>query len=341
VRIRGEYGSPDFMAAYHAAFTGAPLPTKKNEVRAHSVKWLIDLYHQSAQWKVLSYATRKQRDQVYAQVITNVGPEHISCLTRAAIIAGRDRRASKPSAPVTFMKAIRSLCAWAVEAGHLPFDPCAGISHLRQKKKGSGFKVWQEDWVAQYEVRWPLGTKEQIWLAVLMYSGLRRGDAVRYGRQHVSGGKGAIGVRGGIGTIKLQKAEETVEVHLPILNELADVLERGPIGDMTFIVGSSGLPLTKESFGNYFRDACVAAGVPGRAHGLRKLAATRAANNGATDKELQALFGWTDYKMPQLYTRGADRRKLSMGAVEKMLPAKKHSSRQKEPHLVTSGLAKD
>jgi hypothetical protein len=31
--------------------------------------------------------------------------------------------------------------------------------------------------------------------------------------------------------------------------------------------------LTKESFGNEFRKACKAAGVPGSAHGVRKIAA--------------------------------------------------------------------
>jgi len=60
------------------------------------------------------------------------------------------------------------------------------------------------------------------------------------------------------------------------------------------------------------------AGVPGRAHGLRKLDATRAANNRATINELQALFGWTDVKMPMLYTKAADRQHLSMEAMDKI-----------------------
>ena len=48
-------------------------------------------------------------------------------------------------------------------------------------------------------------------------------------------------------------------------------------------VGERGEPLTKESFGNIFKDACKAAGVSGSAHGVRKIAATAAANNGATE----------------------------------------------------------
>src|SRR3546814_6251923 len=67
--------------------------------------------------------------------------------------------------------------------------------------------------------------------------------------------------------------------------------------DLTFIVGANGRPLTKESFGNEFKSACKAAGVPGSAHGVRKIAATRAADNGATEAQLMAIFGWTDPKM--------------------------------------------
>jgi hypothetical protein len=53
----------------------------------------------------------------------------------------------------------------------------------------------------------------------------------------------------------------------------------------------NGKPLTKESFGNAFKDACRAAGIFNRsAHGCRKIAATRAAEAGATVAELNALF---------------------------------------------------
>jgi integrase len=72
----------------------------------------------------------------------------------------------------------------------------------------------------------------------------------------------------------------------------------------------------KESFGNLFRKACRAAGLRNRSpHGLRKIAATRAADAGATEKQLMAIFGWTDGKMAAHYTKSADRRRLSQGAM--------------------------
>jgi integrase len=105
---------------------------------------------------------------------------------------------------------------------------------------------------------------------------------------------------------------------LPILPVLATTLEAGPCGDLTFIIGERGQPLTKESFGNLFRDACKAARVPGSAHGVRKIAATRAANHGATVAQLEAIFGWEGGKMASLYTRSADRQRLAIEAMYKL-----------------------
>ena len=87
---------------------------------------------------------------------------------------------------------------------------------------------------------------------------------------------------------------------------------------MTFIVGANGKPLDKRSFGNQFRKACRAAGVKRSAHGLRKIAATRAANAGATVAQLEAIFGWIGGRMASHYTRTADRRRLSIEAMHKL-----------------------
>jgi hypothetical protein len=58
--------------------------------------------------------------------------------------------------------------------------------------------------------------------------------------------------------------------------------------------------------------------VPGSAHGVRKIAATRAANAGATVAQLEAIFGWQGGTMAALYTKAADRRRLSIEAMSKL-----------------------
>src|SRR5262249_20032586 len=195
------------------------------------------------------------------------------------------------------------LFRWALKARLVKIDPTVGVEDP-PRSQSDGFAPWSEDDIATYEARWPIGTRQRVWLDVLIYTGLRRGDAVRLGRQHV---------RNGVGTIKTEKTG--TEVMLPILPMLDTTLKAGPCGDLTFIAGESGRPLTKESFGNLFRKACRDAGLQNRsAHGLRKAAATRAANAGATESELEAIFGWSGGRMASLYTRAANRRRLAQSA---------------------------
>jgi hypothetical protein len=54
------------------------------------------------------------------------------------------------------------------------------------------------------------------------------------------------------------------------------------------------------------------------AHGLRKAAANVAAKNGATEAELDAIFGWTDRRMASHYTKAANRKKLAHRGVAKL-----------------------
>jgi integrase len=272
---------------------------------------LLARYRETTAWSELSAATRRQRDNIFAGVLNTAGYEPYAKITAAAIEAGKERRAHTPHQCRNFLDAMRGLFRWAKHAGHVKIDPTAGVSNP-PRKQGDGFKVWTEDDVAAYERRWHIGTRQRVWLDILLYTGLRRGDVVRLGRQHV---------RNGVATLKNEKGSFKVEVNLPILSVLQATLDAGPCGDLAFICGERGRPLTKESFGNMFKDACKMAGVNApkqAAHGLRKVAATRAAENGATEFELMAIFGWTDPKMAAHYVKAANRRRLAAQAMEKL-----------------------
>lgn len=307
-RIRvPDYGTPEFEAAYQAAMTGK-VPAVKGGPSAGTLAWLLERYRETSAWAGLSQATRRQRENIFLHVIETAGTQPFAKISEATIISGRERRSATPAQARNFLDAMRGLFRWAKKAKHVRIDPTAGVENP-PRKHGEGFIPWTEEHVAAYEARWPLGTRQRVWLDVLLYTGLRRGDAVRFGRQHV---------RDGIGTIKTEKSGGAIMVTLPILPILADTLAAGPCGDLTYIAGERGQPLTKESFGNLFRDACKAAGVPGSAHGVRKIAATRAANSGATVAQLEAIFGWHGGTMASLYTRSADRQRLAIEAMHKL-----------------------
>ncbi|OPB31997.1 tyrosine-type recombinase/integrase [Bartonella sp. AR 15-3] len=125
--------------------------------------------------------------------------------------------------------------------------------------------------IDQYYHCWAHATHERVWIDVLLYTGLRRDDAVRIAWKCV---------KDNIIHLKTEKSQFKTDVFLSILPKLAETLKIGPIGNETFIRSKGNKQLTKESFGKLFRGACNIASIKKSAHGLRKLAATSAENSG-------------------------------------------------------------
>jgi len=305
IRIRAEFGTPEFEAEYSAAVTGNTQRVRDHGPETGSIAWLWERYRETGSWLKLSNATRRQRENIMKHALAPSGAEAYARIKQTDIVAGRERRAQTPAQARNFLDAMRGLFGWATKAGHIKTDPTVGVENP-PRKKGAGFPAWTEADAAAYEHRWPVGTKERVWFDVLCFTGARRGDAVVIGRQHIRGGAEL--------TFRTEKGGEEVEVTLPILPVLARTITAGPCGDLTFICGAKGRPFTKESFGNAFSEAARSAGVKKSAHGVRKIAATRAADNGATVHQLMAIFGWKTPAMALLYTQEASRRRLAREA---------------------------
>jgi integrase len=142
--------------------------------------------------------------------------------------------------------------------------------------------------------------------ALLLYTGQRRSDMVRMGRQHLV--NNAIWVR-------QQKTGR--EVWIPVHEALAPILAGS--SNMTFILNERGNPYTATAFGNWFRDQCRAAGLHGcSAHGLRKAAARRLAEAGCSAHEIAAITGHASLKEVARYTEAADRKRLAQSAMAKV-----------------------
>ncbi|WP_102830485.1 tyrosine-type recombinase/integrase [Bartonella bovis] len=311
-RVRGTYGTQEFVNDYKDALSelqGYTLPkSKSDKLVEDSFIWLLKQYFDSVTWHELANTTKRQKELILMKVSDAIGDIPYKAIKKDHIIAGVERRKETPATARNFLKAVNGLFKWAVEQGLLENNPAAGVKRPSLKNK-DGFPAWTEEDINKYYQQWPLGTHEHVWLNVLLYTGLRRGDAVRIGWKDV---------KDNIIHLKTEKSKFQTDVFLPILPELAKTLETGPIGDETFICGKGGKKLTKETFGNLFRDACNEAGVKKSAHGLRKLAATRAANAGATVSQLKAIFGWTDDEMASLYTKTADRKRLALESIKKL-----------------------
>jgi integrase len=139
----------------------------------------------------------------------------------------------------------------------------------------------------------------------MLFTGARSEDAITFGRQHT-----ITGALRYIPKKTLYKRRKTVEKQ--ILPALAEILSASPVGDLTYLVNDYGRPFTEKGIGNKMRQWCDQAGLfECTAHGLKKAAATIAADNGATLHELMAMFDWTTPSQAEPYTRQADQKKLA------------------------------
>lgn len=299
-RLVGGYGSAEFMRSYREADAGGARSSGSRSEGTFLALWR--LYVNSPAWSKLSPATRKQRDNLMRVALERAGDQPLDVWNRKFIIASLDARASTPAQSRNFLGTLRSLFGWALSREHIEFDPTVGIKV--ERIRGDGFHTWTSEEMARFERTWPLGSRERLAYDLMLWTGLRRGDAARVGPQHVIDGR-----------IDLQTEKNGQRVSVRILDPLSRSIAATQLGEDAFVVQARGKPFVKEAFGNWFSEACRAAGVPGSAHGLRKALAVKLAESGAGPLEIGAILG---NDMGAMYARKASRSKLGDAAMDRL-----------------------
>ena len=214
-------------------------------------------------------------------------------------------RAERPVAANSLRKVLRAMMKHAVEIGLRADDPTRDVRPIRIKS--DGFHSWNDDEIAQFEKRHPIGSFARLALVLLLYTGQRRSDVVRMGPQHI---------RNGVLHVRQQKTG--IELAIPVHPALAAIIADTPSYHLTFLTNQLGRPFTAGYFGQWFREQCDMAGLRHcSAHGLRKAAARRLAEAGCTAHEIAAITGHASLKEVERYTRAVDQQKLAAAAMEK------------------------
>jgi integrase len=187
-------------------------------------------------------------------------------------------------------------------------NPFAGLERYRL----GTHHTWSESEIAQFESYWPLGTRERLAFALLLFTGQRGGDVCKMVRSDIVGGR----IR--VSQDKVRKGT-TKELMIPIHPALARALKAGPVVGMRHLLTDSrGKPLSQLT--ELIEAAVRRAGLPDRcvAHGLRKAALRRLAEGGATTKEIAAVSGHASLSEIERYTARADQVVLADSAMAKM-----------------------
>ena len=304
IRIHGLYGSEQFMAEYQAAIAGTPVLKKSLVAHKGSLRWLVDQWRESSDWHMTAASTKRQRDNILAHILDANGTLPFAQVDESAITAGRERRMKTPFAANNYLKTMRGLFGWAKEMKMIAHNPAAKVKML--SRKTDGHEPWTEQDVEAYRKRWPVGTRARVAMEVLYWTMLRRGDAVRLGKQHIGSD--------GLARIKTEKNGKLAVVKIP--EYFLEILKSGPVGDLTFIVSTKNTPYKKESFGTIFRKWCRDAGISKSPHGFRKTGATEIADGGGSEMEIQNSLSHASGAESAVYTRTARQTALAIRAME-------------------------
>jgi integrase len=213
-------------------------------------------------------------------------------------------KAATPSAARNFLKALKALMAHCVANHVRDDDPTQGIRS--PKIKTDGYTTWSEEHIAAFEARHLIGSRARLAMALLLYTGQRRSDVLRIGRQHV---RNAV--------LHVQQQKTNVKLAIPVHPELQAILEATPSQHLTYLTTHDGSPFSPAGFGNLFRDWCNQAGLPKglSAHGLRKACCTRLAEAGCSEKQIAAISGHLSMSEVARYTKAADQARLARDAM--------------------------
>jgi hypothetical protein len=201
IRLPDSYGSLEFEAAWRAAMSGQPLPLSPGQGRGQrkpsrgTLGWLIRLYLTSAEFQAFRPSTRRQRVAMLERLAADKGTADLEAIDATVIRDSLKARSDKPLMANVWLTAVSTVFAWALRetlpdpaTGEakpiLDANPCEGVKRLAIPKAADpdaevGHPTFSDDDLAQFEAAYAEGTRERLVYSVLLYTGLRVGDAAR------------------------------------------------------------------------------------------------------------------------------------------------------------------
>jgi integrase len=306
-RLPGLPGSAEFNRAYEAALAAQPAEVGAGRAKPGTVSSAIAAYYASLEWRSLAAGTQGMRRAILERFRAEHGDKPIAPLPHQFIVLALARM--KPHAARNWLKALRGLMQFAVTREMCAADPTQGVKLPRVKS--DGHHTWTEAEVERFEATHAIGTKARLALALLVYTGQRRGDVVRMGRQHLRDG-----------VMRLRQDKTGAMLEIPVHGQLQAIIDATPSEHFTFLVTRSGRPYAGNDFSEQFRKWCNEAGLPAACvpHGLRKAACRRLAEAGCSANEIAAISGHASLKEVERYTKAADQARMARNAMARTSP---------------------
>jgi integrase len=315
VALPGAPGTREFTAAYDALLKQERPPIGADHVVAGSMSAMAADWYRSAGFSRLTDTSKRTYRRLLESFLKDHGDKPVASLEPRHLLAILDRRSATPAQANALRNVLRLLLQFGFERGWRKDNPARDVKRLRYTKKP--YATWTEADITAFEERWPLGSRARLALALLLYTGQRRGDVIGMGPQHVKHGSVEV-VQGKTGT----------RLAIPLHPALRAAIAAHPGGHLAFLVTQTGEPFTATGFYNWFVECAEKAGL-GKGlspHGLRKAAARRLAEAGCTPHQIASITGHRTLAEVERYTAAANQRQLAEAAVTRLGPPRKRRS---------------
>jgi integrase len=275
--LRGEPGTPEFIASYNAACATKVAPP------TGVLQLLLFRFQDSAEFQFgISARTRRDYVKQIKRIERAFGDFPIKALddprATSIFLEWRDQlaRTSLRQADYAYGTLARIL-SWSLKRRFIKTNPCANGGKLYQGSRVD--KIWAEEDVARFLRIAPPYLRLAMLLAI--NTGQRQGDLLRLPWSAYDGS-----------TIKLRQKKTGAYVTIPVADTLKAALDAAPKKSPIMLVNSDGKPWSESGLQGAWGKATMRAGIRGLTfHDLRGTAVVTLARAGCNEVEIYAITG--------------------------------------------------
>lgn len=309
-RLRGEPGTPSFMASYNDAIAARRIP-EPGRFRS-----LVTRYRGSTTFQSLAASTRRNWSPWLDRIDEYFGDLSIAQFDRPEKIRPlirdwRNRYAETPRTADYGLQVLSRVLSYAVDPlSKIAGNPCEGIRQLYGADRSD--IIWTEADIARLKATSSPEIAHAVDLAA--HTGLRLGDLLRLSWSHVVEDERWIAITTG-------KSKRRQQAIIPLYDDLKNVLAAIPKRSTTILTSSKGRPWTKDGFGSSFSKAKAAAGMADadlHFHDLRGTAATRFYTAELPERVIAEMMGWQEEHVARIVRRYVGRNAATLAVIGKL-----------------------
>jgi integrase len=275
--LRGEPGSPEFVASYNAAV--AQKVTSPTGV----LLALLFRFQESAEFQFgISPRTRRDYIKQLKRIERDFGDFPIKALddprARSVFLGWRDQLAQTSLRQADYAYGtLARILSWAHNRGLIAKNPCSKAGKLYHGTRAN--KIWNDEEVARFLRTAP--TYLQLAMLLAVNTGQRQGDLLRLPWSAYDGT-----------TIKLRQRKTGAYVPIPVADALKDALDTAVRKSPIILTNSDTKPWSESGFQGAWGKATMRAGIRGLTfHDLRGTAVVTLARAGCNEVEIYSITG--------------------------------------------------